>query len=164
MIRVERDRFLYSTICNWNSSQFIEFIKSLDSYNPEKKSIRIILDNHTIHTSAQTREYLKTVPNRFEFIFTPKHASWLNLIETFFSKIARTVLRQFRVHSKEELKNRLRQFIAQINELLVVFRWTQYQEPIDRNSLCRTDTQHIDACSQTRAWWGSCPVFYFLLS
>jgi transposase len=105
------------------SSEFIEFLKSLDSHYPAEKSIRVILDNHKIHTSAETREYLKTIPNRFEFVFTPKHGSWLNLIETFFSKIARTVLREIRVNSKEELKNRLKQFIAQINESPVVFRW-----------------------------------------
>ncbi len=104
------------------SSEFIEFLKTLDAHYPAEKSIRIILDNHKIHTSVQTREYLKTIPNRFEFVFTPKHGSWLNLIETFFSKMARTMLKGIRVNSKEELKSRIRQFIAQINESPVIFR------------------------------------------
>jgi transposase len=106
-----------------HSGEFIEFLKTLNTQCPAEKSIRIILDNHKIHTSAQTREYLKTIPNRFEFVFTPKHGSWLNLIETFFSKMARTMLKSIRVESKEELKSRIRQFIAQINESPVIFRW-----------------------------------------
>ena len=39
--------------------------------------MRIILDNHSAHTSKETRHYLATVPNRFEFVFTPTHGSWL---------------------------------------------------------------------------------------
>jgi hypothetical protein len=42
---------------------------------------------------------------RFEFTFTPTHGSWLNLIEGFFSKLARSVLRHIRVASKQELKD-----------------------------------------------------------
>jgi transposase len=44
---------------------------------------------------------------RFEFTFTPKHGSWLNLVEGFFSKLARSVLRHIRVASKQELKDRI---------------------------------------------------------
>ena len=45
--------------------------------------------------------------HRFEFTFTPNHGSWLNLVEGFFSKLARSVLRHIRVSSKQELKDRL---------------------------------------------------------
>ena len=48
-----------------------------------------------------------TVPNRFEFVFTPKHASWLNIIESFFAKMTKSVLRHIRVSSKEELRERI---------------------------------------------------------
>ena len=44
---------------------------------------------------------------RFEFTFTPKHGSWLNLVEGFFSKLARSVLRHIRVASKQELEDRI---------------------------------------------------------
>ena len=60
------------------------------------------------HISRETRAWLDTRPTgRFEFTFTPKHGSWLNLIEGFFSKFARSVLRHIRVASKHELKNAL---------------------------------------------------------
>ena len=64
-----------------------------------------------------------TMPNRFDFIFTPKHGSWLNLIESFFGKLARTVLRGMRVASKEELHRRVEQHLADLNQSPVVFRW-----------------------------------------
>jgi transposase len=50
--------------------------------------------------------------HRFEFTFTPKHGSWLNLIEGFFSKLARSVLRHIRVASKQEIKDRITQAIS----------------------------------------------------
>jgi transposase len=67
--------------------------------------------------------FLATRPNRFEFIFTPKHGSWLNLIETFFSKLARSVLRGIRVNSKQELKDRIELALRELNQAPVVFRW-----------------------------------------
>ena len=60
------------------SREFVEFLKSLDDhYKPEMK-IRVILDNHSAHISKETRTYLASVPNRFEFVFTPKHGSCAN--------------------------------------------------------------------------------------
>lgn len=105
------------------SREFIEFLKLLDSsYAPDKK-IRLILDNHSAHLSKETNDYLQTIPNRFEFVFTPVHGSWLNLIETLFSKMSRSVLRHIRVASKEELWNRIDAYFEHLNEAPVVLRW-----------------------------------------
>ena len=57
---------------------------------------------------------------------TPKHGSWLNLIECAFSKMVRTFLRHIRVKSKDELKARILQAIAEINASPVVFRWNKF--------------------------------------
>lgn len=65
---------------------------------------------------------MASVPGRFELIFTPTHGSWLNLVESFFSKIARTLLRGIQVDSKEELKMRIEQWLKEINQEPVVFR------------------------------------------
>jgi len=105
------------------SSEFIDFLKILDRHYPTDKTIRVILDNHSAHLSRETRSYLVSVANRFEFIFTPKHGSWLNLIETFFGKMARTLLRGMRVTSKEDLKRRIEKYLTEINEAPVIFRW-----------------------------------------
>lgn len=105
------------------SREFVEFLKSLDGhYKPEMK-IRVILDNHSAHISKETRAYLASVPNRFEFVFTPKHGSWLNLIESFFAKMAKSFLRGIRVSGKAELKKRILKYLAEINESPVIFHW-----------------------------------------
>jgi transposase len=105
------------------SSDFIVFLQKLDAYYPRRLKIRLVPDNHSAHTSKETREFLSTMPNRFEFVFTPKHGSWLNLIETFFGKMAHTVLRGIRAESDEEMTRRLYQYIDGINQSPVVFRW-----------------------------------------
>ena len=105
------------------SQEFVSFLQKLIETHPPKTTFRIVLDNHSAHISAEVREYLATVPNRFEFIFTPKHASWLNLIEVFFSKMARTVLRALRVDSKSELRQRIRKYFKEVNRRPVVFTW-----------------------------------------
>ena len=64
------------------------------------------------------------MPNRFECVFTPKHASWLNLIETFFSKVAGTVLCGIRVASTDELEQRLERNIDALDAEPAVFNWT----------------------------------------
>ncbi|MEO6198064.1 MAG: IS630 family transposase [Dehalococcoidia bacterium] len=105
------------------SREFIDFLRMVDDYYPATTRIRVILDNHSAHVSKETRTFLATRPNRFEFIFTPKHGSWLNLIETFFSKLARSVLRGIRVESKQELKDRIELALRELNQTPVVFRW-----------------------------------------
>lgn len=105
------------------SKEFVEFLKIIDDAYPQNLKIKIILDNHSSHISKETKAYLKTVPNRFEFVFTPTHASWLNIIEMFFSKMARSFLRGIRVKSIDELKSRIEQYLDEINEIPTIFRW-----------------------------------------
>lgn len=106
------------------SKEFTEFLEALHQAYPPQWKLRIILDNHSAHISKESVKWLKAYPNRFEFTFTPKHGSWLNLVETFFSKMTRSFLRFVRVKSKTELKHRIEQYLAQVNEDPVVFRWT----------------------------------------
>lgn len=105
------------------SAEFIEFLKLTDAHYPAGARIRLVLDNHSAHISKETRAFLGTRPNRFEFTFTPKHGSWLNLIESFFGKMAKTLLRGIRVASAEELKTRIELYLKEVNETPVVFRW-----------------------------------------
>jgi len=105
------------------SAEFIEFLRLADAHYPTASRIRMVLDNNSAHISRETRAFLATVPNRFEFIFTPTHGSWLNLIESFFGKMAKTLLRGIRVTSKAELKTRIEMYLREVNEDPVVFRW-----------------------------------------
>ena len=110
------------------SSDFIDFLKLLDAKYDDELKIRIVLDNHSAHTSKETRAYLATRLDRFEFIFTPKHGSWLNIIEGFFGKMSRVCLRGMRVDSKEELTQRIYKYFDEVNEEPVVYRWTYKME------------------------------------
>jgi len=105
------------------STEFIEFLKGLESYYPKEIKIVVILDNLKMHTSKETQKYLETVPHRFQFVFTPKHASWLNIIESFFSKMTRSMLRGIRVSGKDELIERICKYLDEINEMPVIFKW-----------------------------------------
>src|SRR6266851_1242869 len=107
------------------SREFIEFLKLLDVAYPTSTAIKLILDNHSAHISKETKAWLATCPvGRFEFTFTPKHGSWLNLVEGFFSKFARSVLRHIRVTSKQELKERIMAGIKHVNRCPVVHTWS----------------------------------------
>ena len=110
------------------SREFIRLLKDLDAYYPAESLIRILLDNHSAHISRETREYLATRPNRFIYVHTPKHGSWLNIVETLFGKMARTFLRHIRVRSVDELIQRILLGIAEINAAPVVHRWKKFDE------------------------------------
>lgn len=107
------------------SREFISLLKELDAYYPPETIIRVILDNHSAHISKETMGFLKTKPNRFVYVHTPKHGSWLNLVETLFGKMARTFLRHIRVDSKAELKQRILKGIAEINAAPVGFDYSR---------------------------------------
>src|SRR3979490_115451 len=107
------------------SLEFIEFLKLLDAAYPVSTAIKLILDNHSAHISRETRTWLATrPPGRFKFTFTPTHGSWLNLVEGFFSKFARSVLRHIRVASKHELKERIMAGIEDVNRHPVIHTWS----------------------------------------
>ena len=114
------------------SSDFIDFLKILDKKYPSQDTIRIILDNHSAHTSKETKQFLATMPkDRFEFVFTPKHGSWLNMIEGFFGKMTKQMLRGIRVNSKQELVDRIYQYFDEINKEPVVYHWKYKMDDIE---------------------------------
>lgn len=122
------------------SKDYIEFLKKLDAKYPKGDKIRLILDNLKVHSSEETRKYLLTVPGRFEFVFTPKHGSWLNLIEGFFSKMTRQMLRGIRVKSKDELAQRIYKYFEEINKEPVIFHWKYRLEEIDEKEEVKCET------------------------
>jgi transposase len=123
-----------------NSYDYINFLRLLDEKYPKGDKIRIVLDNLRVHSSDATREFLATVPGRFEFVFTPKHGSWLNMIESFFSKMTRQMLRGIRVRSKDELTQRIYQYFVEVNEEPVVFHWKYKLDDLDVSEEIIVDT------------------------
>ena len=109
------------------SREFVELLKELDQFYPPEAQIRVILDNHSAHISQETRAYLATRPNRFVYVHTPKHGSWLNLVETLFFKMSRTFLRHIRVATLVELKERILKGVQEINGNPVIHRWKNFE-------------------------------------
>lgn len=130
-----------------SSREYIEFLKLLDDRYQKGDKIRMVLDNLKVHTSEATRKYLATVPGRFEFVFTPKHGSWLNMVEGFFSKMTRQMLKGIRVKSKEELTNRIYDYFAEINEEPIVFHWKYNLDDIDVSEEIIVDTLPVKKSS-----------------
>lgn len=107
------------------SSDFITLLKKLDEMYPKGDIIRIVCDNHSAHKSKETRNYLSTLPEgRFVFVFTPKYGLWLNLVESFFSKMTKQMLKGIRVQSKQELEERIYLHFDEVNKEPVVYHWT----------------------------------------
>ena len=108
------------------SCEFIGLLRNLDEFYPADCRIRLLLDNHSAHISRETMAWLAIRPGRFEYVHTPKHGSWLNIIKTVFSKMARTFLRGIRVGSKQELKERILLGIQEMNQQPIVHRWRAF--------------------------------------
>ncbi|MGH9667673.1 MAG: IS630 family transposase [Bryobacteraceae bacterium] len=117
------------------SIEFIALLKDLDARYPADCTIRLIMDNHSSHISKETRTWLATRPNRFKYVLTPTHGSWVNIVETLFGKMTRTFLRGIRVQTRNELRERILLGIAEINEMPVVHRWKAFDAPAQEPAL-----------------------------
>jgi len=112
------------------SADFIVLLGKLDATYPAHTRIRLLLDNHSAHTSKETKAWLDLHPQRFQFAFTPTHGSWLNIVETMFSKMARSMLRGLRVASKQALIDRIHLYFEEVNADPVIFRWKYKMDEI----------------------------------
>ena len=130
-----------------NSNDYVEFLKLLDNKYPKEEKIRLVLDNLKVHSSVETRKYLASVPGRFEFVFTPKHGSWLNLVEGFFSKMMRQMLKGIRVKTKDELVERIYKYFEEANEEPVVYHWKYKLDEIDPNEEVQVETLSLEKSS-----------------
>jgi len=109
------------------SVEFVALLRRLDEHYPPEAIIRVVLDNHSAHISKETMAYLASRPGRFEYVHTPKHGSWLNLVESAFSKMTRSFLRHIRVASLDELKQRILKGIDEMNAHPVRFQWKSFE-------------------------------------
>jgi len=115
---------VHPTIIKRNDSDtFIAFLTELAATVDPTKKIHLILDNGSSHTSQATRTWISQHP-RFTVTYTPCHASWLNMIEIFFSILTRRVLRRGDFASRDDLIEKITTFITTYNRTAKPFRWT----------------------------------------
>ena len=104
--------------------EFIAFLEYLETEIPEFiTTIHMVLDNVSTHHGKQVRNWLKNHP-RFQFHFTPVHASWMNQVEQWFSILARKRFRIADFADKHDLAAKTSQFIAEWNAHAHPFNWS----------------------------------------
>lgn len=107
--------------------EFTLFCQSLAAIYPEAKKIRLVLDNLNTHNFSAFYENLPAdeafaLAQRFEFFFTPKSASWLNMIEIEFSALARLCLNR-RIPTIEKLESEVLTIIAERKRKQIKINW-----------------------------------------
>lgn len=112
-----------------NSLTFIDFLGDLDRLVAPGLEVHLIMDNGSSHTSGATRRWLAQHP-RFVAHYTPKHASWVNQVELFFSILQRKVIRHGNFSSRDDLVSKIIRFIINRNETARPFAWTYTGEPL----------------------------------
>jgi transposase len=118
------DGTVYPKIITRNdSTTSIEFCTELAATVDPSKKIHLIMDNGSSHTSKQTKQWLAEHP-RFTVTYTPTHASWLNMVELFFSILTRRMLRRGDFTSRQDLIDKILNFISTYNQTAKPFRWT----------------------------------------
>lgn len=110
------------------SAHFIRFLARLERSIPAGLTIHLVLDNGSSHTSKTTWAWLAKHP-RIVAHYTPKHASWLNQVEIFFSLLARAVLRHGDFSSRDDLIEKVIDFTVVHNETARPFRWNYAGRP-----------------------------------
>jgi transposase len=105
-----------------DSAHFIRFLAMLDRSTDPALRIHLVLDNGSSHTSKATRAWLAAHP-RFTATYTPKHASWLNMIEQWFSALTRRALRGGDFASRDDLEAKITAFTVRHNRTARPYRW-----------------------------------------
>lgn len=106
-----------------NRWDFLAFLEQLEAEIPAGQRVIAILDNLSTHKTAEVDDWLTAHP-RWQFVFTPKHASWLNQVECFFSILARRLLRHGAFTSPDDLAAQMLAFLEHYNLTAQPFGWT----------------------------------------
>jgi hypothetical protein len=107
--------------------EYAEFMKELAASYPEARKIRVVQDNLSTHSTSSfyerfTADEAFRLAQRFEFHYTPKSASWLNMIEIEFSALSKQCLNR-RIGTKEELERELMEFVKEREAKKIKIDW-----------------------------------------
>jgi transposase len=106
-----------------DSVAFTAFLAMLHQMIPSCLRIHLILDNGSSHASAATRAWLAAHP-RFAVTYTPRHASWLNMIEQWFGVLTRRLLRRGDFASRDDLEAKITAFTIRHNKNARPHKWS----------------------------------------
>lgn len=104
------------------SAEFVTFLGEVVATCPEHQPIHIILDNLSVHKAPAVREFLAAHPN-VTFHFTPTYSSWLNQVESWFSKLQRDVIDRGIFTSVADLRRKILRYIRLYGKTAKPFRW-----------------------------------------
>lgn len=111
------------------SKEFLAFLKTIDAQTPSDKDIHLILDNYATHKTQEVRKWLEKHP-RFHFHFTPTGASWMNMVERFFSELTNKTIRRGVFHSVNDLVQSITDFLEHHNSKPVIYKWSKDADTI----------------------------------
>ena len=106
------------------SREPVELPGALDARYPEGHAMRLVLGDHSIRRPGEARAWLEGHPGRSGMVPAPTHGSWPDVIEGFFGKMARQMLRHIRVGSLDEPGERIELYLKEVNARPVPHRWT----------------------------------------
>lgn len=119
---VRRGRPFGFASCEHNADTFIDLLDLIDQAYPPGKG-HIIMDNLAVHDTSEVNEWFDEHP-RWTRHFTPKHASWLNQIECWFSILDRRVLRRGSFTSTNDLNDKIMAYTLWHLKTDQPFRWS----------------------------------------
>lgn len=111
------------------SEEFLQFLKAIDAAVPGEQDIHLIMDNYGTHKTEKVRAWLAAHP-RYQVHFTPTSASWLNLVERFFSQLSEQWIKRSAHTSVADLEQSIRQYIDRHNESPKPFVWHKSADSI----------------------------------
>jgi len=120
------------------SVNFLRFMNEVVRVYPDRE-LHVVADNLNIHKNEAARRWLSR-NRRVQFHYTPTHASWVNLIECFFSILSKQGLAHSVQRSKQDLKDLLNRFLANYNAACGPFTWTKGPEQLQR--IIETTTEY----------------------
>lgn len=106
-----------------NRFDLLRFLDQLETEIPAGREVIAISDNLSTRTTQEVSDWLADHP-RWRFVFTPKHASWLNQVEIFFSILARRLLKRGAFTSERDLAQQMLAFVETYNQTARPFKWT----------------------------------------
>ncbi|MCM2319782.1 MAG: IS630 family transposase [Pseudomonas sp.] len=111
------------------STEFLAFLKEIDVSVPGDMTVHLIMDNYATHKTDKVRGWLAAHP-RYQVHFTPTSASWLNLVERFFSTLSEKWIKRQAHTSVKDLESSIEHYLATYNQDPRPFRWHKGAEVI----------------------------------